>query len=62
MSDADAVSLIEQLDPAALRRQIAELERRRRALGVLLKAAIARERQRARVATPNPEEGGHEIA
>jgi hypothetical protein len=56
---ADPVALIEQLDAADLRRQIAELDRQRRALAVLLRAAAARERQRDRAAAP-PE--GQEVA
>lgn len=45
MDTADPVALIEHLEPDALRRQIAELDRQRRALVILLRAAVARERR-----------------
>jgi hypothetical protein len=44
----DAASIIDGLDPAALRRQLAELERQQRAVRVLLRAAVAREKSALR--------------
>jgi hypothetical protein len=44
-SNADPIALVEQLEPDDLRRQIAELDRRRRALVVPLRAAVVRERR-----------------
>jgi hypothetical protein len=41
----DPVALVDQLEPDALRAQLAELDRQSRALRVLLRAAIARERR-----------------
>jgi hypothetical protein len=42
---ADPLSVIEKLDPAALRQQIADLDRQRAALAILLRAAYARGRK-----------------
>jgi hypothetical protein len=42
----DPVALVDGLDAAAIRARIAELERQGRALRVLLRAAVARERRR----------------
>jgi hypothetical protein len=47
---ADPVALVDALEPAAIRARIADLERQSRALRVLLRAAVARER-RARPAS-----------
>jgi hypothetical protein len=44
----DAVALIEALDPDELRAELRELDKRSRALRVLLRAAVARERRRER--------------
>jgi hypothetical protein len=44
MSTTDPAALVEQLDATIIRRQLAELEKKRRALLVLLRAAVARER------------------
>lgn len=46
MDPTDAADLIERLDPQTLRDRIAELDRRRRALAILLRAAVARDRVR----------------
>jgi hypothetical protein len=51
----DALELVENLDPEAIRGQLNELRRRDAALRVLLRAAEARERQLRREAA---EEGG----
>jgi hypothetical protein len=40
----DPVVLVDQLEPEAIRQRIAELDRQSRALRVLLRAAVARER------------------
>jgi hypothetical protein len=50
--DADPIDLIDRLDAAAICEQIRELDRRRRALAVLLCAARARERAAARATRP----------
>jgi hypothetical protein len=44
----DPLALVERLDPETLRERIRELDRQRRALAVLLRAAVARERTLAR--------------
>jgi hypothetical protein len=44
MADANPLSLLETLEPEALRRQITQLDKQRRGLVVLLRAAVARER------------------
>jgi hypothetical protein len=44
MPPEDPCALLEQLDPAAIRHRIAELDRERAALVVLLRAADARKR------------------
>lgn len=55
----DAATLIESLDPEAIRYQLAELDRQRAALRTLLRAALARERVAARRAPrPAAPEGG----
>jgi hypothetical protein len=41
----DPVAMIDQLEPDAIRQRIADLDRQSRALRVLLRAAIARERE-----------------
>ncbi len=54
----DALALIERLDSAAIRSAMAQLDERRCALAVLLRAAAARERAaRKRQAATNGEEG-----
>jgi hypothetical protein len=52
MSDPDPIELIERLDVTAICEQIRELDRRRRALAVLLRAARARERAASLASTP----------
>ena len=44
----DLTELVADLDPADLRQRIAELDRQRRALAVLLRSAIARQLGRRR--------------
>jgi hypothetical protein len=56
MSTTDPVALVEQLDAAIIRRQLAELEKKRRALLVLLRAAVARERTEGATRTALEEE------
>jgi hypothetical protein len=48
MDIADPVSLVDRLNSTALRQQIDQLDGQRRALAVLLRAAMARERAGAR--------------
>jgi hypothetical protein len=56
--DSDALTLVERLDSAAIRSAIAQLDERRSALAVLLRAAAARERAaRKRQAASTGEEG-----
>jgi hypothetical protein len=50
----DPHALLEQLDPAVIRTRIAELDRERAALVILLRAADARKR------APRPDRGGAE--
>jgi hypothetical protein len=50
----DAASLIEQLDTQAIRDRLAELDRQSRALRVLLRSALARQRAAPRHG-PRPE-------
>ena len=47
-SNTDPLIVLDSLDAIAIRRQLAELDSRARALRVLLRAAIARERHRHR--------------
>jgi len=56
MITADPAALVEQLDAAIIRRQLAELEKKRRALLVLLRAALARERTEGATRTASAEE------
>ena len=56
MNTTDPVGLVEQLDAAIIRRQIAELEKKRRALVVLLRAAVARERTEGTTSPASVEE------
>jgi hypothetical protein len=48
----DAVALIERLDPDAIRNRLAELDRQSRALRVLLRSALARQRRTSLPARP----------
>ncbi len=41
----DPVNLVDNLDPDALRQRLRELERQQRAVRVLLRAAVAREKK-----------------
>jgi hypothetical protein len=41
---ADPVTLVDRLEPDAIRERLVELDRQSRALRVLLRAAVARER------------------
>jgi hypothetical protein len=54
---SDAVTLIDNLDPGALRRQLLDLERQRRAVRVLLRAAVAREK-----AAQTRKDAGHDAS
>jgi hypothetical protein len=59
---ADPVALVDSLEPVAIRDRLAELDRQSRALRVLLRAAVARERQTRRrlaAAASSVEGGGH---
>jgi hypothetical protein len=51
MNTDDPIALLENLDPPTLRQRIIDLDRQRRALVVLLRAASARERPKR---TPSP--------
>jgi hypothetical protein len=51
----DPVALVDQLEPDAIRTRLAELDRQSRALRVLLRAAVARERRRQAPVTPEGE-------
>jgi hypothetical protein len=44
----DPVALLESLDPDRIREELDELDRRSRALRVLLRSAVARQRERGR--------------
>ena len=55
---SDPLALLDQLDAAALRRRLDQLDRERSALMVLLRAARARERA-ARPSPPPPEDTPH---
>ncbi len=62
---ADPVALVDALEPDAIRSRLADLDRQSRALRVLLRAAIARERRErpASGATPaSPQRGPHDVA
>jgi hypothetical protein len=48
----DPAALIESLDPDAIREELAELDRRSRALRVLLRSAVARQRAADRIRRP----------
>jgi hypothetical protein len=54
---ADPVSLIERIDPDAIRERLADLDRQTRALRVLLRSALARQRVTKRRA---PREEAHD--
>jgi hypothetical protein len=59
-STTDPVALVDALEPDVIRERIADLDRQIRALRVLLRAAVARER-RVRptgAAVPAPLQGG----
>jgi hypothetical protein len=60
---SDPVGLVDSLEPDVIRARINELDRQGRALRVLLRAAIARERvTRRQQITPRREGGTHEAA
>jgi hypothetical protein len=54
----DPATLIEQLDAEAIRARLAEMDRQSRALRVLLRSAVARQRAASR--RGQREEGRHE--
>jgi hypothetical protein len=53
----DPVALVDSLQPDAIRGRLAELERQSRALRVLLRTAVARERQVTKHAQQRPASG-----
>jgi hypothetical protein len=55
----DPVSLVDSLEPEALRARLRDLENQSRAVKVLLRAAVAREKRRA---LPAPVPGGPDRA
>jgi hypothetical protein len=55
MSTPDLSRLLNELDPADLRQRIADLDRERSALAVLLRAIAARQLGRERAATATPD-------
>jgi hypothetical protein len=61
LPSTDPVALVESLEPGVLRTRIAELDRQARALKILLRAAVAREKRRT-APTPVPTGGGPHAA
>jgi len=62
MSTQEITRILSELDPAELRQRIAELDRERSALAVLLRAAVARQTGKVAKASPQsprPEEVSH---
>ena len=53
----DPVALVDSLQPDAIRGRLAELERQSRALRVLLRSAVARERQVVKHTQQRPASG-----
>ena len=56
--NADPVAMVDQLEPDVIRARLVELDRQSRALRVLLRAAVARERVAHRRAAPPLPAGG----
>jgi hypothetical protein len=54
----DPVTLVDRLEPEAIRQRLADLDRQSRALRVLLRAAVTRERQELRRKTLGPSSDG----
>jgi hypothetical protein len=55
MSAIDPITVVESLNPDSLREQLAALDRQQSALRVLLRAALARRRDEARLHRSKPD-------
>jgi hypothetical protein len=60
MDTIDPIAVVERLSPSILRQRITELDRQRRALAILLRAAVARERAAMRATQAPVSNGGQQ--